>query len=165
MSYRDSTSGAPVITASYGGDSSNAASSGTAIVSNFQSASSSTISSGTTSGSGSVTVNQGSTGVDTMITGASSNTNVQVESSDLGTTQPTGTGSISVSNGQDFDVEVTGTSSGTANICITGVVDSGTTMSYYSSGSWVSATGITRTVSSPTGASNGQSAEMCRYLL
>jgi hypothetical protein len=91
-----------------------------------------------------------------MITGATANTNVQVESSVLGSTQPTGTGSISVGNGQYFDVEISGTSTGTANICITGVVDATTTMSYYSGGGWSSATGITRTLSTPAGASNGQ---------
>ena len=53
-------------------------------------------------------------------------------------------------------MKITGTSTGTANICITGVVDSTTTMSYYSGGSWISATGIARTLSSPAGNTNGQ---------
>ena len=144
-----------MITATYSGDSGNGAGSGTTIVANFQSASSSLVSSGTTNGSGHFTVNQGSTGVDTTITGSTSNANISVESAVLGT-QPSGTGSISVGNGQYFDVEISGTSTGTANICITGIVDSSTAMSYYSGGGWVSATSITRTASSPAGASNGQ---------
>ena len=98
------------------------------------------------------------TGIVTTITGSSSadGTSVAVESSNLGSSQPSGTGSISVGNGQYFDVEITGTSTGTANICITGIVDSSTVMSYYSGGSWNTATITSRTISSPLGNTNGR---------
>ena len=148
VSYSDSTSGAPVITATYAGDSNNGGSAGSTILANFQNSIASSISSGMTNVSGAACVDQARTGVDTCVSGSSGDANFQVESSDL-SSQPSGTPTLSLSNGQYFDVEISGLSGGTANICITGNVASTTQFEYYSGESWIAATTTSLTVGNP----------------
>jgi len=157
VSYSDSTIGAPVITASYGGDSANLASTGATILANFKtivtSASiSATLLSGTTCVDETAT-----TGVGVCISGSTSpaGTNFVVESSNLAcSATPSG---LTLTNGQCYDVKISGVIDGTANICLSNqVVDASTLMYYYSGGSWVAATVTSLTISSPLGNSNGQ---------
>jgi hypothetical protein len=146
VTYTDSTSGAPVITASYSGDSNNLASSGTYILANFATPATAAESTSTsTSGSGAVSANQGTTGVDVSVSGAPDNTATTIFSSVL-PSQPPNTGTLSISGLGFYDVRISGITSGTANVCIYNAgVDSTTLLQYYSGGSWVSATSIVDT--------------------
>jgi hypothetical protein len=146
VSYTDSTSGAPVITASYSGDSNNLGSSGAYILANFATAATAAESTSTsTSGSGAASADQATTGVDVSVSGAPDNTATTVFSSIL-PSQPPNTGTLSISGIGFYDVQISGITSGTANVCIYNAgVDSTTVLQYYSGGVWVSATGIVDT--------------------
>jgi hypothetical protein len=145
VTYQDATSGAPVITANYAGDSNNGGSSASYILANFAVQASSAESSSTTLTGGSTTVDQSSqTGISTTISGSGGNS-ATVFSADLGSTQPAGTGTISLSNSQYYDVKVNGISTGTATVCITisSQLSSQYAMQYWDGSSWVNATNIT----------------------
>ena len=143
VSYQDSTSGAPVIAASYLGDSSNAASGGVFILANFAVPASSAASSQVTISGGSASVDQTSqTGVSTAISG-STGSSATIFSADLGTTQPSGTGSISLSSSHYYDVKVSGITTGIALVCITPTSESMPTMEYWTGSVWVAASSIT----------------------
>ncbi|TMI67603.1 hypothetical protein E6H16_03125, partial [Candidatus Bathyarchaeota archaeon] len=106
-----------------------------------------------TSAAGTVFVDQTSTtGVATSISGSTSSTAVSVTSTDTGSTQPVGTGQISIglTPTQFFDVHVSGVTTGTANICVTNsAVSAGTILQYWDptlnsgAGGWVNAANLT----------------------
>ena len=135
-----------MITASYSGDSSNAMSSGTYILANFATAATSAESSSTsTSSGGTATADQQATGVDVGVSGAPENTPITLLSADL-QSQPPSTGILSINGLGFYDVEISGITTGTANVCIYNAgVTASTVLEYYSGGSWLSATGVVDT--------------------
>jgi parallel beta-helix repeat protein len=95
---------------------------------------------------GNVTINQPTTGADVTINGstAANGTNVTLTSQVWGTTQPPGTGSVTLSSAFFFDVQITGITTGTADVCITNAtIKSAEVMQYWYGEAWVNATQIT----------------------
>jgi hypothetical protein len=96
----------------------------------------------TLSGGGAYVDQTSSTGTSVTITGSTApdGTSVMVISRDLGSTQPTGTGSVSLGSSSYFDVQIQGITDGTAKVCITNAaVTSATVMEYAVGTAWVSA--------------------------
>ena len=127
------SAGNATILATYSGDESNPGSSGSHTVGIYVSTPT------TTSSSGGASVDQTSTtGVRVDIAGSSPNTPITISTTDLGSSQPTGT----TSSGLDvefFDVEVSGITTGTAYVYITSSAVMPTTlMEYWDGTQWAS---------------------------
>jgi fibronectin-binding autotransporter adhesin len=148
VAYKDSIAGAPVVSASYPGDSNNGISSGSFILANFATAAISAASSETLLVGGSGSIDQTSqTGVSATISG-SSGSSFTVLSADLGSQAPI-TLTFSLGNGHYFDVKVGGITDGMANVCFSSEsVDSSTELYYYNV-AWGELTSITRTTGNP----------------
>jgi hypothetical protein len=148
VTYSDTTSGAPLITASYGGDSQNDASSGSFILANFSPAATSADSTpGEISGGNASADQTSTTGVAVSVSGssASDGTQVTIFSADL-PAQPSGTSTLSLTGIGFYDVRISGITDGTAMICISSAaVISSTELQYYSGGSWTSASDVKAT--------------------
>jgi hypothetical protein len=134
VTIEGSSSGSVTILATYSGDPNNLGSSGTYTVGVYTSTS-------TTLSSGSAVIDQSTaTGVSVIITesSASDGTTVTLSSTNLGSSQPVGTGSTGL-DPQFFDVQVTGISDGTADVYITSSgVTSTSVMEYWFDSQWVS---------------------------
>jgi hypothetical protein len=105
----------------------------------------------------------GTTGISVTIMGSAApdGTSFTVISGDWGSTQPAGTGSVSLGSGIFYDVQIEGITDGTAQICITNAaVTSATQMQYWDGTEWVNAasqtvTGTTLCGDIPVSALNG----------
>jgi len=96
----------------------------------------------TISGGGAMVDQTSTTGTGVTMTGSTApdGTSVTVISQLLGSTQPPGTGSVSLAPGVYFDVQVLGITDGTARVCINNAaVTSGTQMQYWDGTQWVGA--------------------------
>ena len=95
---------------------------------------------------GSVSSDQTSvTGVSVSVSGTSG-TSATITTQNFGSNQPSGTGTVSLSDSQYYDVQISGISGGTATICI-GPSNDANSMEYYdiTSNSWVQAGSVTYT--------------------
>jgi hypothetical protein len=97
----------------------------------------------TLSGSGEGSFASSLTGVTVTISGSTASASVFIVPQVL-SSQSSGVGTLSLSNGKFFDVAISGVTTGTAQVCVTdSSADSETILQYWSGSAWVTASGIT----------------------
>jgi len=99
----------------------------------------------TLSGSGGGSFASSLTGITVTVSGSTGGASVFIVPEVL-SSQSSGVGTLSLSNGKFFDVAISGVTAGTATVCVPDAsADSITVLQYWSGSAWVTASGITVT--------------------